>query len=866
MASFAALGFAACGDGWKTNCGEGTKVDPAQQNSCIPDGTVTCGQGTTLNTSTGVCESDGSCPDGTVLVNGECFANPTADAEESAEPNNGGAGEIPVPDVGADGYVIHGCITPQDDDATADQDPWTLTVTGPTLLDVTADGVGGLSAGFVMQPTNDPKLAALAANDWTRFGVNLSGDTASRQVFLPTAGTYVLVLSDSRQLFLQEAVAGSATSCYFATIKQLAIPTPTPLTGTGVSGKVGTEVQFYSVPALADGDLVFANLDMPSGAANASLVAQLGGDYLTSADESTDFFGGPVPAAFRRGGFKAAQSMVLAVDATYNYALAPVDFTLGLTKIAAAGALPTATGTVTLTQGDGTLDTYDDLGNFWFDVNAGDLVHFDLAFDDDANFLVLNSDLATVYTGNVSGIGDLADPNAQISGQKGWYRFPVAGRYYLSVYDPDLATGDAVHITSTRTNATATNLAFGTPAANQALSALNANFFNFGFTNQNWVEWNASSPNFADAIEITTYPTTAAGLLDVDAIGVADDFDPDGTTPTGRITAGTSPAGFIKVSDLGTPGAGETFTVGVVNRPHTELGTLTSAAAITKTGEDLGGAGNFKLYFVKGTPGDLVTVTVDPTAAGFNPTVARLDASEVGTVINDGGANANETFTVTVGTSAWIAFRVAGNGNSTGTYDLTLSAVSPVPYSVAPGTLAFTDICNGGANEVTLNATGGLPGSDEGLSDAVTLPFAFQQFGDDVTDFTISSNGFLGFGPLSDSYYLNEAIPVAGEPDGFFAPYWDDLENVVACVKSEPTKVTVQWVGNTYDDKQAVAFQTVIHSDGKVDYIYGADQAADGEFATVGAENLNGTFGNQIVFNTPNVIKPSTSRTLTPMP
>ncbi len=598
VASLAAFGFAACGDEWKTNCGEGTKVDPAMPNTCIPDGTIVCGQGTTLDTATSTCEPNGDCPEGTVLIDGECFANPTADAEEAAEPNDAGAGDITVPDAGADAYVIHGCITPQDDATTADVDAWTLTVAGPTLLEITADGVGGLTAGFVLQPTADPKLAALDANAWARFGVNLSGDTSSRQVFLPTAGTYALQMSDSRQLFLQEAVAGSESACYFTTIKQLAIPTPTPLTGTSVTGTVGTEVKFYSVPALADGDMLFASLDMPSGAALASVVAQVSDDYLLSNDESTDFFGGPVPAGFSRGGFKASDTMVLVVDASYNYALAPVDFALGLTKIASAGALPAATGSVTVTQGDGTLDTYGDLASFWFDVNAGDLVNFDLGFDDDANFLVLNSDLQTVYTGSVGGIGDLADPSTQISAQAGWYRFPAAGRYYLSVYDPDLATGDVVHVTTKRTNATATTLVFGTPAANQPLSALNANFFAFSFTNQNWVEWNASSANFDNTIELTTYPTTAAGLLDVDTVGVSEEFDPDGTTPSGRITAGTAPSGIVRVTDTGIPGASETFTVGVVARAHTNLGILSSATPITKADEALGGAGNFKLYFV----------------------------------------------------------------------------------------------------------------------------------------------------------------------------------------------------------------------------------------------------------------------------
>jgi hypothetical protein len=874
LATLATFGFAACGDQWATHCATGTKVDPAVPNTCIPDGSVICGQGTVFNMATGSCDpSNDECPTGTVLIGHECVTTAKPDAEEAAEPNAASAGDIPVPAVGADGYVIHGCITPQDGSTTADTDPWTFTVAGPTLLDISADGIGGLAAGFVVQPTTDPKLAALATNRWARFGINLAGDTSARQVFLPTAGTYALVMADSRQLFLQEAVAGSDATCYFTTIKQLALPTPTPYIGP-VAGKVGPEVQFYSVPALADGDLLFTNLDMPSGAANASIVAQLAGDYLSSADESTDIFGGAAPAAFSRGGFHAADAIVIAVDATYNYAQVPVDFTLDVTKIAATGALPTGAGTVMMTQGDGTLDTYNDLGTYWFDAQAGDLVHLDLAFDTDANFLILGSDLSTIYTGTVAGITEdpffgtpgLDTASAATAAQAGWYRFPTAGRYYLAVFAPSLATGDTLKVTTQRTKAAVTALAFGTPATNQALSPLNASWFSFSFTNQNWAEWNASSPNFTDAIRLTTYPADAKGLLGTDTTGTSKLYDPDGTAPVGRITAGTSPAGILSVEDAGTPGTGETFTLSLLRRDHTDLGIAASAAPISKTGEDLGGAGKIKRYFVKGTPGDQVTVTVDPTSPGFNPTVMRLSATETGTVVDDGAANANEIFTATVGSTAWVAFQVGGKGNSTGTYDLTITAVSPVPYSIAPGTLAFTDVCGGGANAVALNPTGTLAGSDEGLSDPQSLAFPFQLYGDDVTDFTISSNGFLSFGTLADAYYKNLAIPVAGEPDGFFAPYWDDLENVVVCVKAETGKVTVQWVGNTYDDKKAVAFQSVLHSDGKVDFIYGASQVADGALATVGAENLSGLFGNQIVFETANVIKPSTSRTLTPMP
>src|SRR5687768_13874632 len=168
--------LASCGDGSKTcgpdtreengvcvaaiDCGPGT-IANEDGNACVPDGSVVCSDGTMFDVASGTCvPSDAVCGDGTVLIDGVCRdpATVTPDAEESAEVNEtaaGGAGTITVPGIGDPGFVIHGCITPRDNGATADLDPWVITVSQPTVLEVSADGLGGLAAGFALFNADD---------------------------------------------------------------------------------------------------------------------------------------------------------------------------------------------------------------------------------------------------------------------------------------------------------------------------------------------------------------------------------------------------------------------------------------------------------------------------------------------------------------------------------------------------------------------------------------------------------------------------------------------------------------------------------------------------------------------------------------
>ena len=218
--------LAACGDN-SDECGPGTK---AVFDVCMPIGSngeaVGCGAGTMFDTASDSCvPASGICGDGTVLVAGTCQdpnAGLTVDLEEGPEPNgfapgSAPAGTIELPASGA--FVIHGCIQPVGDEP--DVDNYLITVAGPTLVEVSVAGTGGMVGGFVAED---------AASVFVRYGIATTSSTTERDVFFPAAGTYSIAIADARTLIGAiegegAIAAGDATSRYYASV-QSATPAP----------------------------------------------------------------------------------------------------------------------------------------------------------------------------------------------------------------------------------------------------------------------------------------------------------------------------------------------------------------------------------------------------------------------------------------------------------------------------------------------------------------------------------------------------------------------------------------------------------------------------------------------------------------
>jgi hypothetical protein len=860
---FLALLPAACGDddSGGGECGPGTVL---MDGHCIPDGSVICETGTTYNADTGKCDPDISgCGEGTVLVDGECVPDDgtiEADLEEMPEPNDGFeegdaiAGMLDLPDIGADGVVVHGCVTPYRDlddngNPDIDYDMWLVSTSGPALVEITADGVGGLAAGFFLLPGEQQSLIDAG---WQRFGLNLTGDTSKRQVYLPAGGIYALVMSDSRSLFLDDGAAGSEDTCYYSTISQVAMPEPLSANADqAIEGNIGSDTIFYSFPAY-EGGIIDALHTIDSGAAFPSLVGLRNGAFAGYGEPG---FFNPAAEVFV-GGMAATDDVVVAVEPVYNYALAPVPYSLLIHPLDVT-ALPTNGGTRTITSTSPTFETLDDLGWAWFDVGADQVVHFDLSFSQSSALVFATGDLSIVST--IS----FPDQDPPVPGFQGWLRFPAPGRYYVILFDPGGAAGSSFTVTSRVTRVTPTPLDIGTPVTGAPFNDQGATWYTVDPSGETWLGATAGATGFGGNVRVDLFDPASVGQFDVD-------FDPfdsaafnrNGSTTVGRIVFGTGAPALLRVTDAaGAAGAGDSYDLSIAERDFTDLGGIDESNPASLDGEPIPAGANAETrYFVLGTPGDTMTITATPI--GFNARIDVLGPTEnVIATVNAGGAGAPETIDVAVTDSEWIAFRVVRAAGAGTAFDLDVVATSPVPYDITTGSLSYADVCGPGQDITPSN-------TDDGLTTAATLPFDFDLFGGaSGNSYQVSTNGWIAFGAVSDAAFSNPAMPDAGLPNGVLAPYWDDLANITICRLDAANRVTIQWNGNLFSDSSvAVQFQAVIRPNGRVDYIYGGGHEADGASGTVGIENLGGTFGHEMVRNSAGEVSPDSSFTLTPAP
>lgn len=871
-----AVSMIGCGDN-SAKCGEGTYEE---DGVCLPDGTVTCGQGTVMDETGNCVPSDEVCAEGTVFVEGECVPEDdtlTADFEEEAEPNDGFeeddgvAGEISLGTIG-DGLSVHGCITPYRDldgngNDDIDYDMWLVTVPEPSVIDVTADGVHGLSAGFLWIGASDETLPVVDQG-WIRYGINLSNDTSSRQVYLPTAGTYAMVMSDSRSIFLTDGAAGSnEETCYYTSISRVAIPAAVPLTlDEQVSNVVGGAPLFYSFTP-EEGALIDVQHAIASAAASASVVA-LKNDAFYKYGE----------AAPKMGGLRAADEITLVVEPIYNYAQAPVDFTLRAHPLM-TDALPidgtTADGESVVN--DFTWFAEDEITYMWFDVGDNEVVHFDMAFsvDDgkgasplDLNLAIVGSDLP------VNGIpplpGDPFDPFAwsfvsintfadfyfgqnYVDTFNEWVRFPAAGRYYMAFFAPDLDPGTVFHVTSTVTRVVPGGTTYGTPVDDAAFNDLGRAWRTIDLGAHIWSQIDASGTNWGDDVSLDFYDATEIGVVDLDFGGTIPfaDLASDGSDSgfVGRIITGLPANTLVSVRDFFDEVADgtSTYDLTIADRDFSDLGTVLPATPVDLTGESsvyYGDAPGGALYFIRGTPGHRMTITVTPEEADVG--IDLLDRTEDYIDYADSGFDGDpETLGATVPADGWIAIRVYdfdADGAQSDSFELEIDAVDP---------------CAGGTilPQTPDGTLFGLVG-DEAFTSAQTLPFAFPYFADTVSStYWVSTNGFLSFGPnTNNAFFANQNMPLAAAPNGVVAPYWDDLENVQICKIETADTVTIKWLfGVLYFTTTTVDFETVLHSDGQIEFNYGPDHTPTGTSATIGAENLAGTLTVKFGFNQANM-------------
>ncbi|HUQ05293.1 MAG TPA: hypothetical protein VM261_22470 [Kofleriaceae bacterium] len=845
-------------------------------NECVPDGSVICEQGTRFDMATGTCVVDPSaCADGTVLVSGECVPEDetlTADHDEAAEPNDeAGAGEFDVPALNAD-VTIHGCISPRA--GVRDEDIWVMTASAPTLIEVTADGVGGLAAGFIIQ---DNGIASLP--NYFRAGLNLTGDTSKRQVYLPAAGVYLLVMDDSRAILVDE-VAGGADTCYYTTIKTVAMPAATTLTTPTQTGEDSGNVRVLTYTSTADAEILQATLTTTSESLSPGFVIMRNNAPTGVGAPITNTTTGAVqpPSSFQ--GLGTAEVVTVVVDHQYNFSPNPTPYTI-TSSVLAPQALPTAGGNVAVTTrragADGTTDPTK-MNYLYFDVpTAGALVQFAVTSTTAVDMVVLRQNLglyaATGFSFSKQGIANDFGATGATS-VAAFDRFLTAGRYYLAVQNPSTAgavvPGATITITSTLTPITPTALTYGTAVTAQALPASFASFHTIDLTNPTWVEFAATGTNWGTNINVNLYDLAGEGFVGSTAYpaAIATSKIANGTDPAGRIMIGDTRDFLVRVTPSTVPGASPTYDLNIRTRPHVALGAITPGTPINRTadaiaaGSDAAGAQSVTRYLVTGLSWGRVSLAVTPAAAqssNINIRWRNADESVNGPVVDAGGDGAVETINASFGAlpANWAAFTVGSSDTEASTVDVVTTSLDP-QYASQSTALTFTDACTNGGAVVAMTApNAGLIGDEEQTA-LINLPsgWSFPFFGAAQTQFYINSNGFLGFGTLppctgSGSFcsFANGAALNANDLNGWVAPYWDDMLDVTVCRKDNATNntMTIQWTGLAIAGD--VQVQAILHMTGRIEFVYGPDHTASGLQATAGVENLTGTAAYQSVFN-----------------
>ncbi|MES3630950.1 MAG: choice-of-anchor D domain-containing protein [Longimonas sp.] len=147
-----------------------------------------------------------------------------------------------------------------------------------------------------------------------------------------------------------------------------------------------------------------------------------------------------------------------------------------------------------------------------------------------------------------------------------------------------------------------------------------------------------------------------------------------------------------------------------------------------------------------------------------------------------------------------------------------------------------------------------LPIGDEEI-ETVDLPFEFPFYGDTFSEIDVGDNGAVTFtGELPE--FITSEIPGDGTPS--IAPFWFDLDpseggEIYAYADEENNRFIIQYdevppwtFGETED---AFTFQIILTENGAIRYQY-LDMDGVTDPASIGIQNLDGSDGLQIAFNT----------------
>lgn len=292
-------------------------------------------------------------------------------------------------------------------------------------------------------------------------------------------------------------------------------------------------------------------------------------------------------------------------------------------------------------------------------------------------------------------------------------------------------------------------------------------------------------------------------------------------------------------------------------------------------------------------PGEIMGLTVTLTNVGVDP------AAGISAILN----TTNQYLTISQNNSSYPNLNPQQAGNSVNQYVFSISASCPQNYtagftlnisagggytglgmlSVLVGDPVYSpqgpdqygysafDIVDAGGPEfswIEIDPVSGGAGTQINFTNddqtvTLPLPFTFTYYGQDYTQVSVCTNGWLAMGQTTDTDYSNSQIPNNDGPPRMIAPFWDDLSpQVIGSVShyydSTEHVFIVEYLNvRQYSPTSAFeSFQVILYDpihfptstgDGQILFQY--LDVTDPSSCTVGIENHNETVGLQYLYN-----------------
>ena len=268
------------------------------------------------------------------------------------------------------------------------------------------------------------------------------------------------------------------------------------------------------------------------------------------------------------------------------------------------------------------------------------------------------------------------------------------------------------------------------------------------------------------------------------------------------------------------------------------------------------------------TPRLRVLTDCSATACLASPSASMAGGAVETTVLND--TDMPRTYVFSVAATSATA--------TVGAYQV-LATNSAIPGYTA-------SMIAGACDDLTMGATAIQPTGgwdDDDATAPAALPFAFRYFGDAVTHFTVTSNGYMQLWPsmtaTGSTAAGNPNIPSTSTPNNFIAPFWDDLLAVAMRTgvrtatlgTGSMRRFVVEWYGwETYPTTmsnlrfQAKLFETTNAIEFHYCEMTGTNARVRGSSATVGFEDSTGTLGQRVSYDTADSVSPMNAHRFVP--